>query len=313
MDVIVIINQLIKFFIIMGIGYFLYKKEYMDSAFNKKLTNIILRVTMPCMMISSVFGVTGERDYKRVLFAFLIAVIMYASLTALGIVLAKLLRCNIDEMGIYVFMTIFGNVGFLGFPLIEAVMGKEAVFYASIFNMIFNISIFSIGVKAINYPEDTNERSKKDSIMKIVTHPGVISALLSVVLYFTGIQIPTILESTISTVGGITSPVAMLLMGASLAKIPLNRVFSDVRVYIFTVIKTILIPVISWIIIKTFIKDQFIAFVTLIMIAMPVANNSVMFAIEYDRDEEIAAKNVFISTVFSIISIPVVIYLTSVI
>lgn len=312
MDITVIILQLIKFFIIMGLGYFLYKKKLMDSEFNKKLTNIIIRVTMPCLMVSSVFEVGSERDYKRVLFVFLIAFIMYVALTFLGMLVAKIMGFKKDEKGLYVFMTIFGNTGFLGFPLVEAVLGREAIFYTSIFNMIFNLWIFTIGIEAINYPDDMDKNKSKDRIKKIVTHPGIIGALLAIIIYFANISLPSIVASTITTIGGITSPVAMLLMGASLAKIPVNRVFTDARIYVFTLIKMIVIPVITAFIVHLCISDELIAYVTLIMIAVPVANNSVMFAIEYNKDEETAAKNVFISTLFSIVSIPVVMYLFSV-
>ena len=311
MDITVIILQLIKFFIIMGLGYFLFKKGMMDHDFNKKLTNIIVRVTMPFLIVSSVFGVSEDREYGRVLFTFLVAIIMYMALTLIGMAVAKIIKCEIHETGLYVFMTIFGNTGFLGFPLIEAVMGIEAVFYASIFNMIFNMWIFTVGIKAINYPAENGENQA--NFKKIITHPGILGAVLAIVIYFSNIQVPDIIASTIKTVGGVTSPVAMLLMGASLAKIPVNRLFTDKKIYVFTLLKMIVIPIIGWVVIKACIKDQFIAFVTLIMLSMPVANNSVMFAIEYDKDEETAAKNVFISTLFSIIAIPVVIYLTSII
>lgn len=313
MDVIIIIQQLIKFFIIMGVGYFLYKKGLMDSDFNKKLTNIIIRVTMPCLIVSSVFGVSEDRNYSKVLFVFLVAIIMYISLTFLGMLVANIIGLKKEDKGLYTFMTIFGNTGFLGFPLVEAVLGKEAVFYTSIFNMIFNLFIFTVGIKAINYPNETGSEDKKSRIVKLLTHPGIIGALLAIVIYFSNIQIPDILSSTITTMGSVTSPVAMLLMGASLAKIPVNRLFNDVKIYIFTIIKMIAIPVLTGLLINMFIKDELIACVTLIMSAVPVANNSVMFAIEYNKDEETAAKNVFISTLFSIISIPVVIYLSSVI
>lgn len=311
MDILVIINQLIKFFIIMGVGYFLYKKGMMDAGFNKKLTNIIIRVTMPCLMVSSVFNAGSDRDYKKVLFVFLVAIIMYASFILLGMLIAKLMGFKKNEKGLYVFMTIFGNTGFLGFPLVEAVLGTEAIFYTSIFNMIFNLCIFTIGIKAIDYPNE-EKGDPKESIKKVITHPGIIGALLSIIIYFANITFPSIVASTITTIGGVTSPVAMLLMGASLAKIPVSRVFNDVKIYIFTLIKMIVIPAIAAFIIHLFISDELIAYVTLIMIAVPVANNSVMFAIEYNKDEETAAKNVFISTMFSIVSIPVVMYIFSV-
>ena len=91
----------------------------MDSDFNKKLTNFVLKVSMPCMIVSSVFSSPAERDLSKVLFVFLIAIIMYAILPATGMLIAKIIGCKVENRGIYVFMTIFTNVGFMGFPVIE--------------------------------------------------------------------------------------------------------------------------------------------------------------------------------------------------
>lgn len=310
MEMSVILTQMIKFFILMSLGYILYKINIMDSDFNKKLTNLVLKVTMPCMIVSSAIGTGEDRNISKVLSVFVIAIIMYVALPIVGMLIAKLMRFNDEQSGIYVFMTMFGNVGFMGMPLIEVILGKEAVFYAAIFNMIFNICLFTIGVKAINYPDTADN---KKGVAEILLHPGVLSAFIAILIYFINIPIHSAVSGAISNLGSVTTPVAMLLMGASLAKVPVKKVFNDWKVYAFDIIKQFALPIIGWIVINMLIKDEYIAMVTLIMLAMPVANTSVMFAIEYDRDEETAAKNVFISTVMSIVSIPVVIYLASII
>lgn len=307
MDVTVIIQQMVKFFLLMSVGYGLYKIKIMDSDFNKKLTNFVLRVSSPCMMVSSVFSIDENRDTGKVLFVFLIAIIMYAVLPVLGMGIAKIIRCKPENTGIYVFMTIYSNVGFMGFPIIESLVGPEALFYATIFNMMFNITLFTIGVKAINYP-DAN--GKKIPITKIIFHPGVFSAVIAIVLYFANLKFPILITGTIDQIGDLTPPLAMLIMGASLAKIPVKKVFNEARCYIFIIIKQLVLPILAWIAIKQFILDDTIRIVTLIMMSMPIANSVVMFTIEYDRNEELAAKNVFLSTLASIALFPLVVFLT---
>lgn len=302
-----IISKMIMFFLIMGVGYFLFKIGVMDTEFNKKLTNLVLRVTMPCMMVASVFSISGEREIKKVLFVFLVAIIMYSILPVIGIIIAKIIRCKPENIGIYVFMTVFTNVGFMGFPVIEAMLGKEALFYTAIFNMMFNFFIFTLGVKAINYPE---KGEGKINLKKVLLHPGVVSAFIAIVLYFSGITVPDSIASAVSGIGSITSPLAMLLMGASLAKIPVSNVFTDVRIYFFVIIKQILLPILAWFVLKGLIADEIILLVTFVMITMPTANSAVMFAIEYDKNEELAAKNVFISTLASIVLFPAILAVT---
>lgn len=307
MDISVLIQLMIKFFILMSVGYVLYNIKIMDADFNKKLTNFVLKVSMPCMIVASVFSASTDRDIKKVLFVFLVAIVMYASLPAIGMLIARIIGCKAENRGIYVFMTIFTNTGFLGFPVIESILGKEALFYAAIFNMIFNIMLYTVGVKAINHPEPAEN---KTDIKKIILHPGVLSALIAIVLYFSMIQLPDMITGPVTQIGNLTPTLAMLLMGASLAKVPVKNVFNEARVYVFIIIKQIILPILSWLVIKNLISDSVIQLVTLTMISLPIANSVVMFTIEYDKDEELAAKNVFLSTVASIVLLPLVIYFT---
>lgn len=307
MEISVLINQLIQLFILMGVGYFLYKVKIMDTDFNKKLTNFVLKVTLPCMIIASVFEVAEDRDYSKILVTFVIAIIMYTVLPMIGMLVAKIIRCKPENTGIYVFMTVYSNASFMGFPVIESVLGTTALFYASIFCMIFNITCFSIGVKEINYPETSD---KKISAKDVFLHPGVWSALIAIIIYFINPTLPGVVTGPITSIGKLTSAIAMMLMGASLAKVPLKEVFTEVRPYIFIVIKQVIIPVLLWPLLSRVITDPNILGVTIILLAMPIANMVVMFAIEYDRNEELAAKNVFLSTLFSIILLPLVLALT---
>lgn len=307
MEMSVLINQLIQLFLIMGVGYFIYKVGIMDADFNKKLTNFVLKVTLPCMIIASVFDISEDRDINKILMAFAAAIVMYVVLPVIGMIVAKIIRCKPEDTGIYVFMTIYSNVSFMGFPVIESVFGSEALIYAAIFCMIFNVTCFSIGVKVINYPEKTD---KKISAKDVFLHPGVWSAVVAIIIYFVNPPLPVVLTGPISSIGKVTSALAMLLMGASLAKIPIKQVFTDVKPYLFIALKQVLIPILAWPLISRVITDRNILGVMLVMLAMPVANMVVMFAIEYDRDEETAAKNVFLSTLFSIVLLPLVLALT---
>lgn len=307
MDMMVLIQQLIKFFILMSVGYALYKLKIMDSDFNKKLTNLVLRVCNPCMMIASVFSISEDRNIGKVLSVFAVAIVMYALLPAIGMGIAKIIGAKDGDVGLYVFMTIFSNIGFMGFPLIESLLGPEALFYAAIFNMMFNIMLFTAGVKAVNYPD---AEGKSASFKEIALHPGVISAVIAIILYFANLHLPVVVTGPIDQIGDMTPPLAMLLMGASLAKIPVKDVFNEKKAYIFIAIKQIALPIIAWFVIKRIITDDMIRAVTLIMLSMPIANSVVMFTIEYDRNEELAAKEVFISTVASMVLLPLVIYLT---
>lgn len=171
--------------------------------------------------------------------------------------------------------------------------------------MIFNLFVFTGGVMIMNY--GTGQKVKLDP--KNLLSPGVVASLVALLIYFTGIHVPHVLASTITMVGDITTPMAMLLIGSTLANIPLKEVFSELRIYPYTIIKQVIVPIIAYPILNMFISDPLILGITLIMISMPVANSAVLFATEYDGDISLAAKTVFMTTLLSVVTIPLIVAL----
>lgn len=302
MDITIILQQMTQFFLIMCLGYILYKIGMINADFSKKLTSLVLHVTMPALILSSVLSQTGERNLSEVLVVFVVAIAMYTLLPIIGWIIVKILRFEDKIQGMYIFMTVFSNVGFMGIPLISALYGEKAVFYTAIFNLIFNIAVFTIGNRLMNYKTG---KAEKLSFKTFLT-PGVCVATLAVVIYFLNISFPKVVVNSISSVGGITTPVAMIMMGASLAKIDVKSIFNDYRVYLFAVVKQVVLPLCLWPLVNLTIKNEYILAITMIMLCMPVANNAVLFAVEHNKDEELAAKNIFISTILSIATIPLI-------
>lgn len=290
---------------VIGLGYFLYNLKFLDDYMNKKLTTLILSVTTPAMIISSVLSTTVTQSLSDILSVFVIGIVIYVVLPFIGLLLVKIMRVPKQQQGLYIFMTVFSNIGFMGFPVMKAIFGNEAVFFTAIFNMIFNLFIFGVGTQIMNY--GTSRKSKFDA--KNLLSPGVIASLIALFIYFTHLSVPDIVSSTITMVGDMTTPLAMLLIGSTLATIPVKEVFNELRVYPYTFIKQIIVPILLFPILNYFISDPLIFGITLIMISMPVANSAVLFATEYDGDVSLAAKTVFMTTLLSVVTIPLIVAL----
>lgn len=304
MDIRVILNQMMQLFGILIIGYVLYKIQIVNQDFNKRLNKIIMSVTLPALILSSVLSQdASQSDVVGQLF--LIAVIMYLILPVIAYVLVKILRLPKDQQGVYMFMTVYSNIGFMGYPVVNAVYGPLGVFYASVFNIIFNLSAFTMGVFIIRYGQ--KETAKLD--VKRIFTPGLVVCILALILYFLQVKFPAAVMELLGTVGGLTTPLAMILMGATLGAMNIREIFSDWHVYPYAVIKQLVLPLMIWPILSRMIADPFVLGITFLLAAMPVANMAVLFANEYHRDEKLAAKNVFITTVLSIITVPVVVYI----
>lgn len=303
MDIQVVINQMVQLFLVIGLGYFLMKVNILDDAFNKKLNSLLLNVTTPALILSSVMTGENTQSMSEVLFVFLVAIAVYVILPILGIVIIKLLRVPHSQTGLYIFMTVFSNIGFMGFPVMKAIFGTEAIFYTAIFNMMFNIFVYTLGIALIN----AGSGAKVSFDFNCLKTPGIISCVIALVIYFLHISLPSIIGETCDLVGSVTTPIAMLLIGGTLAKIDVKEIFTEFRLYPYTIIKQVIIPVMAYPILKMVIHDSYILGITLIMLAMPVANSAVLFSQEYNGDVELAAKSVFITTLISVVTIPVIV------
>ena len=302
MDIQILILQMGQLFLIMLLGYFIYKIKLVDNNFVGQFTKLILNVTMPCMVLGSVLKLEERQALGDVLAALFTAVILFfVVLPIIGWLISKLLFVKKKQEGLYVFMNTFPNVGFMGFPIISALCGTTGLFYAAIFNLIFNISLYTLGVWLVS--KDTHNGASFN--FKQLCSPGVILAIFALIVYFLNINLPSVIDEAVYSVGSITSPSAMFLIGCSLAKMDVKRVFNDWRVYVWTFIKQIVIPLLLWIPLTLVIKNELVLYVAYILFAMPVANSAVLLATNYNGDAELAAKTVFITTLFSLVSVPV--------
>lgn len=304
MDNQVIINIMIQLFLMIFLGYFLLKVGVFDKNFNQKLTKLILHVTMPALIIDSVLTLPVRPDINTVKTTFISSIIIYIAMPIIGIIIAKLIRADVKKQGLYSFMMTFSNIGFMGIPVVSAVFGQTAVFYTAIVNIVFNVASFTIGILILRYGGGVNT---KFSIGKLFS-PGVIFSVGAIFIYLFDIRFPDIVAKTINSVGSTTTPLAMLLMGSTLATMAIREVFNEGKVYLFCVIKQIVIPIILFPTVKYFIHDSLLFGVMMILLLMPIATNAIMFAIEYKGDEKLAAKAVFISTILSVFSIPLVLF-----
>lgn len=304
MNIMIVLNQMIQLFFIIALGYALYKNNILDEFVNKKINTLILKVTMPAMILSSVFG-ANHSEIEVLIQVFFIALIVYCLLPILGFIISKVIRIDKSQQGLYIFMTVFSNVGFMGFPVMRAIFGEEAIFYTAVFNMFFNFFVYTLGILLINY--GTNQ--KVSTSYRDLFSPGIISCILAIIIFLMQIKIPDVLVNSFKMIGDMTTPLAMMMIGSTLATINRKEIFNDIKIYIYTIIKQIIIPVISFPILNTFIENPLVLGITLIILAMPVGNSAVIFSYEYGGDVELAAKGVFITTALSVVTIPLIVSL----
>ena len=302
MDIHVLIAQMIQFFLIMFCGSGLFKLGILNPEVDSHLTRLVVNVTMPLIILNSVLTRTEADDSSRVITVFLASLVIYLLLPLVSFAVVKLFHLPQNQQGVYAFMNTYSNVGFMGFPMITALYGEQALLYAAVLNILFNLSAYSIGVWMMHY----GSGKKSGLSLKAILNPGMIGSILALLLYFFPVQVPAPVTGAIGSIGGLTSPLAMLLIGANLAGMPFREMFNDWKVYIFTALKQLLVPILIWPLLCLTISDAYIRGIIFVLLSMPVGNTVVLFATQYKKDQVLATKGVFITTLFSLVSIPLV-------
>lgn len=301
MSISVIINQMLILFSYMFLGLVLNKIDIINADFNKRITKMIIYVTMPCMILASVLEQEGTRDMKALGIVAIVAIITYIALPILSFLFVYLIPVKTERKGLYMFMTIYSNVGFMGFPVLDAIYGAKAVFYAAIFNIVFNISIYTYGVILMHYKRKNASGALN---FKSLLSPGISLSVFAVFVYIFDIPFPTPIASALASLGNMTVPLAMMVIGATLGTMKLKELLDDWKLYPYVLFRQFLLPLCMFPILKLCLQDELILGVSYILLMMPVANTAVLFANLYDNDAKLATKGVFFTTLLCIVSIP---------
>ena len=215
---------------------------------------------------------------------------------------ARVLCSDKASRGLYGAFLIFGNVGFMGFPVIGAIFGVEAVFYVALFNIPFQVLSFSLGIMMIS-----GKGGRHDP--RVLLSPTLVCSLLAIPLGIIGFKAPDVIAEAIRLSGNMTTPTTMFIIGVTLAQVPVKNVFTEWRLYPSAVLKLMVVPVVVWLVLRMFITDAQILGVLVVLSAMPTAVIVAMFAIEFGNDEHTASKSIFLTTLMSCATIPLMVYL----
>lgn len=298
-----LLQQMIIMLLLMSVGFVGSKIGMITEETSKRLSAIVVNIANPAMILVS--GISDERMEGRELLSLTVVILaIYAVLLLLAYLLPVLLRVDPKSRGVYQAMTVFSNIGFMGYPIIAALYGSSAILYGALYSIPFNILIYTFGVSALRKKENGEEKKKLS--LKEVLNIGVITSIISLILYLWQIRVPGFLTDTLSYLGNLTAPLSMMVIGASMTSISLRELFTDVRLLLFSLIKLLLIPVFGMLLIRQVVTNEVICGVFMIMLATPAGSMTAMLAQEYDGDYETASRGVTLTTLLSVITMPVV-------
>lgn len=302
-----VILTLAKVFIMILPGYVLSKMNILNENHTVGMSNLITYVTYPCMVICAMqleFSWEILNNCKYVVLVFL-GVVIFAMI--LSKILTTVIRLPSSQSGIMAFMMVFGNTGFLGLPVLNGLFGKEAVFYGALCDSSVDLLIFSLGVTLIRQAAKGDERMGLGETLKGIINPCFVCVIIGLVLYVLQITLPDIISGPLDMLGSATSPLAMMVVGAHLGRISFREMFMSKPSYLVCLLKLLVAPAVALIFVKLLVGSGTI-FGTVIVIeaAMPCAMLSVILSEYYKADVEFATKGVMLTTILSLITIPVV-------
>lgn len=297
MDLSVIINSVISLFLIILVGIYGSKRNIITGEINKGLTNLLLEITLPAMIIVSFIFDMNEEVKNNIIKCFYYSPIVILITIIVSYLL--LLPLKSDKKVIIQFANVFSNCGFIGFPVIISIFGAEGVIYASIFNMYFTIFLWTYGVLLY-----TGKVSFKD-IKKVILNPSIIAVVIGLIIMIFNLNLPTVILNTLDLVGSLTGPLSMIIVGVILSKVNFIKYLKDFTIYYSAFLKLILLPIIL-IIISKVINDNSIVVKTLIVLtAMPAAAMTSILAESYEKEVEYSAIIVFITTLLFLVTFPI--------
>lgn len=293
-----VINQVVVLFLIIFVGVYAKKKNIINKEVNKSLSQLLMTITMPFMIVAS-FNYSFS---KEMLVNVGLVLLFSFSIHGFLLVISKVIYFSfpLKTKNILRFITIFGNCAFMGFPVLQSIYGKEGVFYGSIFTIGFNVFLWTAGVMLF-----TDAKGDRQ-IKKILFNPGIVAVFIGMFLFLFSIQLPVPIYRTLELVGSLTVPLSMIIVGVILADMDLKDIFADLAVYYGAFIRLIAAPFTVFLVLKLLGMDGIVLGVCVVSAGMPAAANTALFAETYDGDRSLASKSVFITTVLSILTIPLV-------
>lgn len=294
------LEVMVVLFIIVVLGYVLCKLGYMGDKFDQKLSAIVIDITCPALILSSVMGnVLPDRTLILPLLG--VGFLTYFILLVFGFFVPRLITKNRDDQGMIGFALMFANVGFIGYPIVSSIFGPKAIFYAALLNMPNTFFIFTAGVMLVK-----GEYSIRQLNPKVLFSPAMIAAFAAALIVALNLHTPDLIARPITMVGNITVPAALMVIGSSMARLPLKQIIGSWKVYVSSAVRLVVVPVSLYFLFRVCGVSDAINDINTVVIAMPVASFGTMFCMKYGRNPALMTEITFITTVASILTIPLI-------
>lgn len=259
---------------------------------------MLLGIIVPCLILGSVSSGDALPSTGEILSVLKVAIVYYGLGFFSAALVPRLLGGTAKQQGVWRYSLIFSNMAFIGYPVSVALFGQEALFYAVILVLPFNLLSYSLGPLML--------AGQAKFRWQQLLSPCIVASVIALMMALFHINVPALLGECLNFTGSLTTPLSLLLVGSLLADLPFGRAFTSPRLWALAAFRLLILPIMLWLFLKwTGIGTPLVANIAVILMAMPTALNGSMLAMEYGGDTECMAQSIFLTTLMSIITIPV--------
>jgi len=291
-------------FALVVVGYIAGKLGYLGGDFDRQLSRLVINITCPALILSSAMnGTLPDRRYILPLLG--ISAITYLILTGVALLLPRYMTTKQEDEGTVGFALMFGNVGFMGYPVVASIFGHQAVFYAAVLNVVNTFAVFTVGTILIT---GKNEVEGHRFQKKVLYSTPMLAAYLTMLIVALEIEnIPTVISQPLTMLGNITVPAALLIIGSSMSQLSLRMMLGNRTVYLTTFMRLLVVPLSMFYLCRAIGFSEAVVHINTVVIAMPVATYGTILCLRHEKDATLMTEVTFITTLFSMLTIPLLV------
>lgn len=300
MSTMIVFRQMLVILILIALGYVLYRMGKISDDGSRTMSFLVVNITNPAVVLTSAFQEDNSLSHQDLLLGLLVCAVIYVILIILGKLLPVLMGTRKDQRRFYTMLCVYSNVGFMGIPLVSAILGSEAVLYVTLMVILFNIFFYTHGYATIlSGVENASYKVSWKSFINV----GTVSGVIAIVACWFRLRPPEVIVETVGYAGKATTFLAMVVLGAALAKTAGSSILNNKRVIIFWGLRYMGFPLLAGLLLKAVLGSTLLSTTLCFLMAMPAASMPLMLADQYGQDTEILSSETFLTTVLCIIPV----------
>ena len=300
MDIGLLLQTLLQMYGMMLLGFIMAKTGILDDHVNRKLSTMVVAVVYPLMLLYSMTGQEGDPGQAVAMLA--VGFVVYVGMILVAKGLVRLFRVSNGKRSEFECLLVFGNTGFIGAPLAQSLYGDAAFFQMTLLNFAYYFFYNTYAVSTLS----ASEGNRPEFSWRKLFTPGFVMTLLAIILYFLRFDPPAPLGQLFQTVGSMTTPLSMIILGSSLAMYPFRQSISDGWSYLYCLVKMILMPALLFLVWTVVGADPYMGDLMVLSVAMPAGSMVLMLALQTEHDSAFISRSIFVSTLLSAVTLPVV-------